>query len=153
MENVFFFKLTSNFVSIIILYLTSSATSPYSSGPNSSKFGPSCPEVGPNFFQLAKEMATTSLEPEQTRSYFLLLFCIFPFYQNYPPLFYLGIIHREQEFYVFYHFNLQYLNKKENMKNTVYIRSFIVMIIILYHITNFRLIFISRAYADITVNF
>ena len=29
----------------------------FSSGPNSSKFGPSCPQVGPNFFHLAKDMA------------------------------------------------------------------------------------------------
>ena len=36
----------------------------YSSGPNSSKFGPSCPQVGRNIFYLAKEM-TTFLEPEQ----------------------------------------------------------------------------------------
>ena len=35
----------------------------YSSGPNSSKFGPGCPQVGPNFFLLAKEMATMILEP------------------------------------------------------------------------------------------
>ena len=102
----------SNFVSIIISYLTSAATSSYSkmvkslfhryfsfsnkvfdsvayimnglqhlttptslkfclalcfsSGPNSSKFGPSYPQVGPNFFHLAKEMAPTFLEPEQT---------------------------------------------------------------------------------------
>ena len=103
----FFFKLTSNFVSIIISYLTSATTSPYSklvkslfhryfsfsnivfypvayimnglqhlttptslkfclalcfsSGSNPSKFDPSCPQVGPNFFYLAKEMATTFL--------------------------------------------------------------------------------------------
>ena len=38
----------------------------YSPGPNSSKFGPSCPQVGPNFLHLAKEMATTFLKPEQT---------------------------------------------------------------------------------------
>ena len=38
----------------------------YSSGPNSSKFGPSYPQVGPNFFHLAKEMATTVSEPERT---------------------------------------------------------------------------------------
>ena len=38
----------------------------FSSGPNSSKFGPSCPQVGPNFFHLAKEMATTFLHPERT---------------------------------------------------------------------------------------
>ena len=38
----------------------------FSSGPNSSKFGPSCPQVGSNFFHLAKEMATTFLEPERT---------------------------------------------------------------------------------------
>ena len=30
----------------------------YSSSPNSSKFGPSCPQVGLNFFHLAKQMAT-----------------------------------------------------------------------------------------------
>ena len=99
-------------MSIIISYLTSAATSPYSKkvkslfhgyfsfsnkvfypvayimnglqhlttptslkfcpalcfsyGSNSSKFGPSCPQVGPNFFHLAKEMATTFLEPERT---------------------------------------------------------------------------------------
>ena len=102
----------SNFVSIIISYLTSAATSSYSkmvkslfhsyfsfsnkvfdsvayimnglqhlttptslkfclalcfsSGSNSSKFGPSYPQVGPNFFHLAKEMAPTFLEPERT---------------------------------------------------------------------------------------
>ena len=102
----------SNFVSIIISYLTSAATSSYSkmvkslfhryfsfsnkvfdsvayimnelqhlttptslkfclalcfsSGPNSSKFGPSYPQVGPNFFHLAKDMAPTFLEPERT---------------------------------------------------------------------------------------
>ena len=38
----------------------------FSSGPNSSKFGPSCPQVGSNLFHLAKEMATTFLEPERT---------------------------------------------------------------------------------------
>ena len=38
----------------------------FSSGPNSSKCGPSCPQVGSNFFHLAKEMATTFLEPERT---------------------------------------------------------------------------------------
>ena len=38
----------------------------FSSGPNSSKFGLSCPQVGPNFFHLAKEMATTFLEPGRT---------------------------------------------------------------------------------------
>ena len=38
----------------------------FSSGPNCSKFGPSCPQVGSNFFHLAKEMATTFLEPERT---------------------------------------------------------------------------------------
>ena len=38
----------------------------FSSGPSSSKFGPSCPQVGPNFFHLAKEIATTFLEPERT---------------------------------------------------------------------------------------
>ena len=38
----------------------------FSSGPNSSKFGPSYPQVGPNFFHLAKEMAPTFLEPERT---------------------------------------------------------------------------------------
>ena len=38
----------------------------YTFDPNSSKFGPSCPQVGPNFFHLAKEMATTFLEPERT---------------------------------------------------------------------------------------
>ena len=38
----------------------------YSFGPNSLKFGPSCPQVGPNFFHLTKEMATTFLEPERT---------------------------------------------------------------------------------------
>ena len=42
----------------------------FSSGPNSSKFGPSCPQVGSNFFHLAKEMATTFLEPERTLSSF-----------------------------------------------------------------------------------
>ena len=109
---VFFFKFTSNFVSIIISYVTSAATSNYSKmikslihrcfsfsnkvfypvasfmnglqhlttqtslefflslcysfGPNSSKFGPSCPQVGPNFFHLVKEMATTFVEPERT---------------------------------------------------------------------------------------
>ena len=41
----------------------------YSSGPNSSKYGPSCPQVGPNFFHLAKEMATTFLEPKRTPSF------------------------------------------------------------------------------------
>ena len=38
----------------------------FSSGPNSSKFGPSYPQVGPNFFHLAKEMVPTFLEPERT---------------------------------------------------------------------------------------
>ena len=38
----------------------------YSSGPNSSKFSPSYPQVCPYFFHLAKEMATTFLEPERT---------------------------------------------------------------------------------------
>ena len=107
----------SNFVSIIISYLTSAATSSYSkmvkslfhryfsfsnkvfdsvayimnglqhlttptslkfclalcfsSGPNSSKFGPSYPQVGPNFFHLAKEMAPTFLEPERTLCMYL----------------------------------------------------------------------------------
>ena len=43
----------------------------FSPGPNSSKLCLSCPQVGPNFFHLAKEMATTFLEPERT----LLPFC------------------------------------------------------------------------------
>ena len=38
----------------------------HSSGPKSSKFGPSCPQVCPNFFHLAKEMAATNSEPEQS---------------------------------------------------------------------------------------
>ena len=38
----------------------------YSPGPNSSKFGPSCHQVGPNFFYLGKEMSTTFLESERT---------------------------------------------------------------------------------------
>ena len=46
----------------------------FSSGPNSSKFGPSCPQVGSNFFHLAKEMATTFLEPERTPQSHRLLF-------------------------------------------------------------------------------
>ena len=46
----------------------------FSSGPNSSKFGPSCSQVGPNFSHLTKEMATTFLEPERT-----LVMCNFSF--------------------------------------------------------------------------
>ena len=49
----------------------------FSSGPNSSKFGPSCPQVGSNFFHLAKEMATTFLEPERTLQYHIFVYILF----------------------------------------------------------------------------
>ena len=53
----------------------------FSSGPNSSKFGPSWPQVGSNFFHLAKEMATTFLEPERTLGFIFLLINNFGIYR------------------------------------------------------------------------
>ena len=49
----------------------------YLSGPNSSKFGPSCPQVGSNFFCLVKE--TTFLEPVRTLNFSPFLKCFLSF--------------------------------------------------------------------------